>query len=121
MKLFQRTSKSIGDSAEEKARNYLIKQGIQILDTNYRCKLGEIDIIAKQDNTLLFVEVKFRKNSKFGSPSEMVTPQKQKRIVKSTQHYLQAHSNLANKACRFDVISIQQNDIEWIKNAFDAF
>jgi len=105
---------------EERAQNFLKKSGVRILNTNFKCKLGEIDIIAADNNTLLFIEVKYRKSDKFGDPSETVTYHKQKKIILTAQLYLQKHPKLANKACRFDVISIHQNDINWIQDAFNT-
>ena len=121
MPFFRITSKNIGDKAEDVARNYLQQHGIKILESNFRCKAGEIDIIAVEAETLLFIEVKYRKNNTFGTPQEMVTTAKQRKIVTTAALYLQKHAKLANKACRFDVISIQQNEINWIKAAFDAY
>ena len=114
-------TKDIGTIGENIAANHLVKQGLVEVMRNFNCRLGEIDLIMTDQQALVFIEVKYRKNSHFGSPSEMVTNQKQKRIIRSAQYYLQRNPKLSNKACRFDVISIQQSDIEWIKNAFDAF
>jgi len=115
---FGKTSKEIGDIGESKARSFLEDNGAKIIESNFTCKTGEIDIIAISDDTLLFVEVKYRKNNNFGDAAEMVTARKQKKIILTAQWYLQKHSRLANKACRFDVISIHQNEINWIQDAF---
>jgi len=120
VKRFTATSKNIGDMGEEKARNFLKKNNIKILETNFKCKLGEIDIIAKDSSSLIFIEVKYRKSDKFGAPFETVTRHKQRKIILTAQLYLQKHPKLANKACRFDVISIHQNDINWIQDAFNT-
>lgn len=114
------TTKSIGDTAESIAENFLIKNKLSIIEKNYRMKTGEIDLIANDQDTLVFIEVKYRKSTRFGHPLEMVTPGKQKKIIRTSQLYLQKHPKLSNKACRFDVISIHNQEIDWIKNAFDA-
>ncbi len=120
MRFTPATSKSIGDIGEERARDFLQKNGIKIIKSNFKCKVGEIDIIAEDNSSLIFIEVKYRKSDKFGAPSEMVTYHKQKKIILTAQLYLQKHPKLANKACRFDVISIHQNDISWIQDAFNT-
>lgn len=108
----------IGAKGEEKAVNYLIEQGLTILETNYVCKIGEIDIIAKQENIILFIEVKYRKNDKMGRPYESVNYHKQMKIMKSAMLYAQ-EMNLFNKAMRFDVIEIIGEEVNWFKNAFE--
>ena len=113
--------KNSGDRAEELACQYLLAQGLTLLDRNYLCKGGEIDLIMRDDNYLVFIEVKFRKNSQYGNPAEHVTNSKQRRIIHTARDYLQKHSKLAKLPVRFDVIAIQhQDDINWIKSAFDS-
>jgi len=112
------TSKQIGDTAEEKAVTYLLKAGLKIIERNYRAKTGEIDIIAKDKDAVVFVEVKFRRNSSFGQPYESVTYQKQQKIIRTAQYFLQKNRKHSNKSCRFDIISILDNEITWLKNAF---
>lgn len=113
---------TLGKMGEEVAANYLQKQGYQILDRNYRCSFGEIDIIARENNELVFIEVKTRTSIEFGLPQESVTKKKQLRIRKIAIHYLNnIHPGFSE--LRFDVVSIliQGNKapkIEIIKNAF---
>ena len=111
-----------GKDSESVAVRHLKKNGYKILQQNYRTKLGEIDIIAKDKNTLVFVEVKARKTLHFGSPKWAVTPKKQKAISKVALYYLKA-TRQHNVSARFDVVAISslQNNprIEIIKNAFD--
>ncbi len=114
------TSKDVGDKAELMAEHFLKKQGVTIIEKNYRDSPGEIDLIADDLGTLVFIEVKFRKSTNFGQPFETVTRVKQQKIIRTAESYLQKHPQLANKACRFDVISIQDQDINWIPNAFDT-
>lgn len=95
--------KEIGDKGEFLASEFLINKGYRILDKNFRTRLGEIDIIAKDKDELVFVEVKARRTSYFGSPEEFVTPQKQQRIKRAALEYL---SQNPHSSWRIDVISI---------------
>lgn len=97
--------------------------GWTIVERNYRCALGEIDIIAREGDTLVFVEVKTRKTNTFGSPSAAVTPRKQRQISRVAQHYL-AKGKRFSVPARFDVVAVTLSDgneaeIELISNAFD--
>lgn len=111
-----------GKSSENIALRYLKRQGYKILDTNYRTKLGEIDIIGRQRSTVCFIEVRSRSTSQFGYPKESVDRRKQNKIIKSAILYLKEKFSL-EKSCRFDVLSIIRNqervDFELIKGAFD--
>ncbi len=109
-----------GEKAEQKALQYLQQQGLEIVNQNYRCKQGEIDLIMHDNNFLVFVEVRYRKNSQYGSALETVTPKKQSRIIAATHHYLVSH-RLADQAVRFDVVALTgENQLNWVKNAFQA-
>ena len=112
-----------GTAAEQLARAYLRKHGLRQLDANYRCRLGEIDLVMRDRDTLVFVEVRYRRTEAFGSAAETVGVAKQRRIIKAASRYLQQHPRWANDLCRFDVISISgddgRTDIEWIKHAFE--
>lgn len=112
-----------GKSSEAIAVKHLKKQKYKLLAQNYRTKFGEIDIIAKDKGTLVFVEVKARKSDQFGHPKGAVTYQKQKKIVRVALHYLKETGQSDVKA-RFDVVSILvkngKPEIEIIKNAFEA-
>jgi len=111
-----------GKESESLAVRHLRKNGYKILEQNYRNKLGEIDIIAKEKGTLVFVEVKARKSELFGNPKWAVTPKKQRKISMVALYYLKATKQTRVKA-RFDVISISSTAdnprIEIIKNAFE--
>ena len=115
--------KSLGIRGEGIAANYLEKmQGYKILRRNYRCTLGEMDIIAKDHDVLSFVEVKTRKSTDFGLPEESVTLSKQEQIRKIAQGFL-TKNNLNETECRFDVVSLTFDkgkgySIHHIKNAF---
>ena len=107
-----------GSVYEQKAALELQRQGYKILEMNYHCKVGEIDIIAKDKEYLVFVEVKYRKNAKAGMPQEAVHFQKQKKISKTAAYYLMTHGYRDNVSVRFDVVSILGDKIEVLKNAF---
>ena len=115
-----KTTKKIGDQAEDIAESFLIKNKLKIIERNYRFKAGEIDLIADDKGTLTFIEVKYRKSDSFGQPFETVTRSKQQKIIRTAEYFLQKHPKLSNKACRFDVVSIHNEDINWIQNAFDT-
>lgn len=95
----------LGNSGELAAVDYLRKSGYEILDRNFRCKSGEIDIIAKNKKLLVFVEVKTRSSKVYGTPAEAVTYAKQQKIINTALHYLN-FTNLNNIEIRFDVIEI---------------
>jgi putative endonuclease len=101
---------------------YLEKNGYKILEQNYRNRMGEIDIIAREKKTLVFVEVKSRRSIRYGSPKWAVTPKKQRKISMVALYYLKATKQIDVKA-RFDVVAITSNrdepQIEIVKNAFD--
>jgi len=105
-----------GKTFENKAADFLKKSGYKIIAQNYRSKTGEIDIIAKDKKTLVFVEVKYRHTKEFGTPAEFVTVQKQNKIIKTALLYLK--QNDISGDFRFDTVSICQDEIEHIKNAF---
>lgn len=112
----------IGKTGESIAARYLRKKGYRILEQNYRTRLGEIDIIARDRNTLVFVEVKARNSNHFGNPKSSITPQKQRKISMVALQYLKGTDQMRAKA-RFDVIAIRSANtspkIELIQNAFD--
>ena len=112
-----------GKMGEGISVEYLKRLKYKILDTNYRCKIGEIDIVAKDRSTIVFVEVKTRQNNEYGHPSESVTYHKQKKISKVALYYLQSHK-LFDYNVRFDVVEIWELYLEEIRlnhiiNAFE--
>jgi len=110
-----------GLTKETEAANYLSEQGYQILSRNYRCRLGEIDIIARENGYLVFVEVKYRSNMEMGFPEEAITIHKQKRITNTAKYYLLVNRLPESTPCRFDVVVILKKEIRLIKHAFDAY
>ena len=106
-----------GEVAEEAAKQYLKSQGLILLERNYHSRFGEIDLIMQDANTLVFVEVRYRKNTNYGGAASSIGHQKQQRIRKTAMTYLQKHG--CNHPARFDVIAIEGDmKVSWIKQAF---
>ena len=118
----QDTRIALGHTGETIAISFLRKHGIKIIERNYRCRYGEIDIIAKDKDTIAFVEVKTRKNLSRGIPQMAVDFKKQRQISKVASHYIR-YKRAVNIPARFDVIAINLADgpakIEYIKDAFE--
>ena len=114
--------RDVGILGEKLAKDFLKKKGYRITETNYRCPAGEIDIIAKQGDFLVFIEVRTKTSLEFGSPEESITPTKKERMKATAAHYQQTHSNLPS-LWRIDVVAIELNPkgkpsrIELIENA----
>jgi len=113
-----------GDQVEELACRYLEKQGLRLLEKNYNTRVGEIDLIMqdkRNSDTLIFIEVRYRKNQDFGGAAASVTPKKQQRIIKAALTYQQQHA--PQSSMRFDVIAVEGDnmEIDWVKSAFDGF
>jgi putative endonuclease len=118
-----------GELAERAARRYLQESGLSIVAQNYRCKVGEIDLICRDNSSLVFVEVRFRKHRRFGTAAETVDPRKQRKIYRAANYYLQQHR--LDVSCRFDVLAVSPVAADgsdptnfrfhWIRNAlFDV-
>ncbi|MEG1535337.1 MAG: YraN family protein [Clostridia bacterium] len=106
-----------GISGETQAAEYLKNKGYKIVGRNFSCRQGEIDIIAKDKDYLVFVEVKARENTKFGMPFEAITDGKKRRLTAAANYYMMTHKCLGCDA-RFDVVSILRGEITHIENAF---
>ena len=106
-----------GQIGEEIAKNYLKEQGYKLIKTNFKNKIGEIDIIAYDKDILAFIEVKYRKNSQFGLPREAVNAVKQRKIRLVASAYINKYK-LFDKQCRFDVLEILDKEITLIKDCF---
>jgi len=113
----------IGQQAEQLAKSYLLQHGLIFITQNYYCRRGEIDLIMQDEHTLIFVEVRYRKSSKFGSALESVDRRKQAKLIVTAEHYLQQNTS-AFSSYRFDVIAITiENNtpsITWVKDAFQT-
>jgi putative endonuclease len=111
----------VGRAGEEAAVRYLNQQGYRILERNYRCRFGEIDLIARDGKTLAFIEVKTRRSQKFGPAAAAVTLEKQRHLIRTAQIYL-SQTGQAHALCRFDVVTVdiaeQRPRIELIRDAF---
>jgi putative endonuclease len=111
-----------GQLAESIAQGVLLKNGLRLITQNFRCNLGEIDLIFWDDDCLVFVEVRARANPNFAFPTETVDYYKQKKIIRTAEFFLLQYAQYANNPCRFDVVGIDFSTsppkIEWIKEAF---
>lgn len=110
--------RKIGNEYETKAIEFLKNNGYRIIDRNFYCKQGEIDIIAKNDNYLVFIEVKYRKDMDKGHPVEAIDYKKKNRIIKSAKYYMYKNNIIDGQGIRFDVVAILGENIELIKDAF---
>ena len=112
-----------GRQGEELAVNHLKRLGYRIICRNYRCSLGEIDIITRHRGVLVFVEVKSRRSEAFGSPKQAITPAKRHKLSQVAWHYLQEH-DLTETSARFDVVTVSDikgsPHFEVIENAFES-
>lgn len=120
-----RDSQERGRKWETHAAEFLSSRGLKILTRGYRCRLGELDIVGSDGKSLVVVEVKARSQSKKGSAIETIGPEKRRRIVNATRHYLMKHPAWFSRPIRFDVIAIdgietQTPELNWIRNAFDS-
>ncbi len=113
------TSKVIGDRAEESAARFLEQRGFAVLTRNFRCRGGEIDLVCRDGRTLVFVEVRLRRNATYGGAGASITAGKQRRVILAAQHYLLAHAT-ADSDCRFDCVLLDGERIEWVRDAFSA-
>ncbi len=114
-------SSSRGGEIEERARQFLLGKGMRTLEQNFRSRRGEIDLIMLDGESLVFVEVRYRRNNLFGSAAESVTRRKQSKIILAARQYLRSRREWANHPCRFDVMAIDgcgEGRIDWIKDAF---
>ncbi|MGB0988014.1 MAG: YraN family protein [Pseudoalteromonas spongiae] len=117
------TSKQKGDATEKIAENYLLQHGLEKVTNNFHSKHGEIDLVMKDGEYLVFVEVKFRKSQHFGGAIATISPSKQQKLKLCAAFYMQQQQlNEYNTPCRFDVVALQgkitEPQITWLKNAF---
>ena len=117
-------AESRGKQAEALAAYFLTRQGLRIIASNFRCRLGELDLIAIDADCLVFIEVRYRQNNQMMDVSETLTADKQRKLIKASQFFLSNHRQYHHHNCRYDFIGVtgelDNPDIEWIKNAFQA-
>lgn len=111
-------NRTVGSDAEGKAKDYLERHGVRIVEKNFRNRTGEIDLIGYDGEYLVFFEVKYRRNAQKGYPSQAVTYSKQKKICEVSDYYRICRKLPASTAVRYDVISMMGEEITWLKNAF---
>ena len=111
--------RAVGTAYEKLAGEYLKLQGYEILEYNFRCRMGEIDIIAKEDGYLVFIEVKYRSSKRQGTSLEAVDIRKQQKISKTASYYCLKYGYGESMPCRFDVVGIEGSEYIVIKNAFE--
>jgi putative endonuclease len=114
-----------GEDAERAAERWLNRQGLTTVTRNWRCRMGEIDLVMLDTHTLVFVEVRFRSASQHGGAVGSVDQRKQRRLVAAARHYLRLRPDAAQRPCRFDVIALQPDadgalQFDWIAGAFYA-
>lgn len=118
------TTNQSGKLAEELAANYLAEQKIKLITRNFHCRFGEIDLIGLDNEILLFIEVRYRKDEHYLAAVETIDKHKCKKIVTTSKYYLNKHRKYQSYYCRYDVITLtgalDKPVIEWIKNAFQA-
>lgn len=112
--------RKIGYEKEQIAKKFLEKNGYEVVEQNFFHRKGEIDIIAKNEGYLVFVEVKYRKSLKRGLPEEAITWKKMQSIYHAAQYYMLKHGFLEETPCRFDVVVILGEEIKLIKDAFEV-
>lgn len=110
--------KDRGSAAEDAAAAFLAGRGLELLERNYRCRFGEIDLVLRDGPTLVFVEVRYRGNAAFGGAAESITASKREKLLRTARHYMAAHRRFP--ACRFDAVLLNGDrpEIEWVMNAF---
>ena len=116
--MYKKNNRRTGTGYERKAGAYLESLGYKIVTYNYRCRLGEIDLIAKDGGYLVFVEVKFRSSKGSGVPSEAVDAKKKSRIAVAARYYLLTRGYGEETPCRFDVVAVLEDEVRLIQDAF---
>ena len=111
-------AQAIGGAAEDEAARYLSRHGLEVVARNYRTRLGEIDLVAREGDVLVFVEVRLRSNARFGDALESVEARKRARIVAAARQFLARMR--PEPPCRFDVVSLERDAPTWIRGAFEV-
>ncbi|OGT70778.1 MAG: YraN family protein [Gammaproteobacteria bacterium RIFCSPLOWO2_02_FULL_57_10] len=117
--------RAFGEAQERAAADYLVAQGLQMICANFQCKLGEIDLIMRSPTSLIFVEVRYRRSTAYGTPAESVNYRKQLKLMRTAQSYLKSLQLTNRIPCRFDILGISPGpqpgslSFDWIQGAFD--
>ncbi|MBC9252113.1 YraN family protein [Pseudomonas alcaligenes] len=112
-----------GRAAEQQARRHLEQQGLRLLAQNWLCRRGELDLVMLDGDTVVFVEVRYRRHSGWGGALESIDARKRERLIQAAQHFLQQESRWARSPCRFDVVAIDatpNGKPNWLQNAFET-
>lgn len=112
--------REVGSIYEENAAKFLRSQGYHILEKNFRCNIGEIDLIGKSDGYLCFIEVKYRSSKDYGFPSEAIDYRKRKKISLTALNYMNYRKLHPDTPCRFDIVMVLKDRYSLIKNAFEG-
>lgn len=109
-----------GDAAEQHGCDWLCRRGLRLVARNWRCRLGEIDLIMQHGDTLVFVEVRLRRDHDYGGALASVTVAKQRKLLRAAKLFLAQRPQFGQHACRFDVLALSGNRStpEWVQNAF---
>ena len=115
---------AVGARLERAAERYLSERGLRTLARNYRCRGGELDLVMQHGDSIVFVEVRYRRSRAYGSAAESVDRRKQQRLLRAAEHYLARHGARAGCPCRFDVVALHGPldalELDWIEGAFSA-
>jgi putative endonuclease len=114
------TRRVTGDHFEDAARSFLLARGLYFVRANFLCRFGEIDLVMRDGEFLVFVEVRYRRSRAFGGALGSITAKKRQRIISAAQVWLRAHPRDAHRPCRFDVVAFDGDDVEWLRAAFEA-
>ncbi|EKM96399.1 MAG: YraN family protein [Pseudomonas sp.] len=113
-----------GRSTETLAHDYLVRQGLRLLAQNWSCRSGELDLVMLDGDTVVFVEVRYRRHAAWGGAAASVDSRKQQKLIRAAELFLQQEARWAKYPCRFDVIALDAGgpimDQHWIRNAFDS-
>jgi putative endonuclease len=112
--------RATGDRFEGAALSFLRASGLRLVQANFLCRHGEIDLVMREGPTLVFVEVRYRRDARFGGAAASVTAAKRRKLISAAHLWLGWHPHDAHRPCRFDVLAFEGDTVEWIRGAFDA-
>jgi putative endonuclease len=112
--------RATGDSFEGAARTFLEARGLRFVRANFLCRHGEIDLVMRDRETLVFVEVRYRRSAAFGGALASVTAAKRRKLISAAHIWMAWHPYDARRPCRFDVLAFEGDSVEWVPGAFDA-